>query len=65
MDARANQELRKELRAYNIPLWKIGREVGRTEMTIIRWLREPLTGEHKELVEAAVAKLKKEANKNE
>ena len=52
-----NEELRRELRANNVPLWKIGREIGRTEMTVIRWFREPLTGERKSLVEAAAALL--------
>lgn len=60
-----NEELRRELRANNVPLWKIGREIGRTEMTIIRWFREPLTGERKSLVEAAAASLIAQAQRRE
>lgn len=52
-----NEELRRELRANNVPLWKVGREIGRNEVTICRWFREPLTGERKSLVEAAAALL--------
>ena len=60
-----NEELRRELRANNVPLWKIGREIGRTEMTVIRWFREPLTGERKSLVEAAAASLIAQAQRRE
>ena len=60
-----NEELRRELRANGIPLWKIGREIGRTEMTVIRWFREPLTGERKSLVEAAAASLIAQAQRRE
>ena len=53
------------MRANEIRMWQIGREVGRNEVTICRWFREPLVGEQKELVESAIDKLIKEANKNE
>ena len=60
-----NEELRRELRANGIPLWKIGREIGRNEVTICRWFREPLTGERKSLVEAAAASLIAQAQRRE
>ena len=60
-----NEELRRELRANGIPLWKIGREIGRNEVTICRWFREPLTGERKSLVEAAAASLIAQARQRE
>jgi hypothetical protein len=50
----ANQELRQKLRVNGIPLWKVAREVGVTECTIVRWFREELSGERLKRVENAV-----------
>ena len=54
---RANRALRDELRDNDIPLWKLAHEIGVTECTIVRWLREELTGERLERIQAAMKNL--------
>ncbi|MBR3361792.1 MAG: hypothetical protein IKG39_10685 [Lachnospiraceae bacterium] len=38
----ANAELREYMRQKNIPYWKLAKELGVAESTLIRWLREEL-----------------------
>ncbi len=57
MTITANKELRTELRMKNIPLWKVAHIVGVHETTLIKWMREELDGERKEMVLKAVAEI--------
>lgn len=50
----ANAVLRQKLRAANIPLWRVAREIGINEKTLIGWLRVELEGEKKRVVNEAV-----------
>ncbi len=57
MIAKANEELRARLYHEKIPLWQIGAAMGVSEMTIIRWLRLPLTGERLEKITQAIEQI--------
>ncbi|MGM9918481.1 MAG: helix-turn-helix domain-containing protein [Lactimicrobium massiliense] len=55
-----NDEIRRQLRADNIPLWKVADALGVSEMTVSRWLRHELDEAKKEQVIQAIGKVKKE-----
>ena len=38
----ANADLREYMKKLNIPYWKLAKELGVAESTLIRWLREEL-----------------------
>ena len=50
-----NLEIRRRLRAEAIPLWKIGDELGVSEITVCRWLRKPLDADKAKRINAAIA----------
>lgn len=53
----ANGRLRETMRAKNVPLWKLARELGVHEITLQRWLRLELDKEHSERVYDALNKI--------
>ena len=53
-----NNELKQEIKENNLYQWQVAYEVGVTEMTLIRWLRTPITKERAERVNAAIERLK-------
>ena len=53
----ANRELRKLARINEIPQWKIAKQLGVTEMTLYRWMREELEQEKAAKIRAAIEEL--------
>lgn len=54
MKVKANSDLRDCLYNARIPLWMLADAMGVHENTVIRWLRRPVTPEHRERIERAV-----------
>lgn len=56
----ANADLREYMKKLNIPYWKLAKELGVAESTLIRWLREELPDDtrktYKQLVKRIAAK---------
>lgn len=52
-----NVEIRQKLKVAGIPFWVLGRQIGVTDMTISRWLREPLSEEKRKMIESAISEL--------
>lgn len=57
---KANQDIRQEARAANIPLWKIAHALGISEPTITRKLRFELPDEEKIKIFEVIKSLKRE-----
>lgn len=53
--AKANQEIRDELLIKHIPYWRIAEVIGVHEMTIVRWLRIPLSKENEVRIRKAIS----------
>mgnify|MGYP000029590024 FL=1 len=53
-----NEELKQKIKESNLYQWQVANAVGVSEMTLIRWLRTPITKEHAEQVNAAIEFLK-------
>lgn len=58
---KANTELRSELKAANIPYWRIAEVLGVHENTIIRRMRTELSSDDRQAFDKAIAELKKQA----
>ncbi len=50
----ANERLRETMRAKNVPLWKLAKQIGIHEITLQRWLRLELDAEHSKRVNDAL-----------
>lgn len=57
MKVKANSDLRDCLYNARIPLWMLADSMGVHENTVIRWLRRPVTPEHRERIERAVEEI--------
>ena len=53
-----NEELKQKIKESNLYQWQVANAVGVSEMTLIRWLRSPITTEHAERVNVAIETLK-------
>lgn len=42
-----NQDIRDYLRTRHIPIYQVAHKIGVSEMTMFRWLRVPLAGDHR------------------
>ncbi len=58
----ANRDIRDRLSVYNIRLWEVAEAIGVSESTIYRWMRTPLCVYHRQLVNAAIDKIKESTN---
>lgn len=56
-----NKELKQKIKESGFCQWQVALETGVTEMTLIRWLREPTRAERVELVTGAIDRLKEAA----
>lgn len=56
----ANADIRRELKQARIPFWLIGRQIGVTELTVSRWLREPLPEDKRQVIVEAIRQIKAE-----
>ncbi len=52
--------VKDRLYAIHCPRWKLAKRIGVSEMTLTRWLRDPLAGEREQRVEKALRELEKE-----
>lgn len=57
---KANRELRAELKAANIPLWRIAEKLGVHENTVIRRMRTELSSENLQAFKKALTEIKAE-----
>lgn len=57
-----NKELKQKIKDNGLTQWQVALEVGITEMSLIRWLREPERKERVERITAAIDRLKEAAN---
>lgn len=57
---KANGELRAELKAANIPLWRIAEKLGVHENTVIRRMRTELSSENLQAFKKALTEIKAE-----
>ena len=58
-----NTEIKAELKAANIPYWKIADKIGVHENTIVRRMRKELSEADKEQITKAIAEIKAEQKK--
>lgn len=56
-----NKELKQKIKDSGFYQWQIALEAGITEMTLIRWLREPERAERVEQINSAIDRLKEAA----
>jgi len=61
----ANADLRAEAKAAGVPIWKIGNELGISEPTMTRKLRNELTAAEKTEIRIIIAKLRTEGTRGE
>lgn len=59
----ANEDLKRVWKRFGIYQWEIAGELGVSDITVSRWLRYELPQEKKELILAAIEKIK-EARRN-
>ena len=53
-----NREIKEKMKAANVHQWQVAKEIGISEYTFCRWLRdEPLQEDRKQLILEAVEKL--------
>ena len=64
---KANLELREKLKAANIPLWVVAKQIGVHEKTLVCWLRFDLAefGDRNARVMTAVEKIMQEEAAND
>lgn len=55
-----NQDIRDHLRAKRIPIYRVAHKIGISEMTLFRWLRVPLSQEHRRKIADAINEVTKE-----
>ena len=53
----ANVEIRSAMQEAGLYQWEVAFALGISEMTLMRWLRTPMTDKQKEQVLAAIAQL--------
>lgn len=53
----ANADLREYMKKLNVPYWKLAKELGVAESTLIRWLREELPESTKDSYKTLVKKI--------
>lgn len=59
-----NEKFKKELRASDIPQWKLAQRAGISEATLVRWFREQLSEERQKRLDEALDSLLMEVKRN-
>lgn len=59
-----NEKFKKELRASDIPQWKLAQRAGISEATLVRWFREQLSEERQKRLDEALDSLLMEVKSN-
>lgn len=49
-----NQEIRNAIKAAGVKQWMVAKELGISEYTLVRWLRDELSEERKKAIYAAI-----------
>lgn len=52
-----NEKLRNQAKEAGVRLWQIGDELGVSEMTIVRWLRKPLSEDKETQIQTAIQRI--------
>lgn len=60
----ANTELRRRMRADNLPIWRIAQIIGVHEKTLLSWLRIELDNKKQRLVSGAIDELIRQDGKS-
>lgn len=50
MRVKANAEIRDAAKRAGVPFWMIGQKMGVSEQTIVRWMRQELPAEKKQVM---------------
>lgn len=56
---RENADVRKMARVADVRLYQVAQEIGISEPTLQRWLRKPLSKEHREAIVCAIIKIER------
>lgn len=56
---KANERVRRIAKESNVFLWEVGAQLGVTEMTVVRWLRTPLSSEKEQAILSAIQVISK------
>lgn len=51
------RSIKEQLKAYGIRQYQLARYLGVSEFTVCRWLRDPISNEHKVICEKAIREL--------
>ncbi len=57
-----NKDIRDRVSLYGICYWEIAEAIGVSDSTVYRWMRTPLSSDHKLMINAAIDKIKESAN---
>ena len=60
---RMNEDIRKTIKAAGLKQWQVAKELGISEATIIRWLRDELNEERRNAIFSAIESLQKRKEK--
>lgn len=61
-----NQDIRETIRIHGLTFWLVASELGISEITLSRWLREePLSENKRKVIESAVRNLCEKRSQNE
>lgn len=60
MFLKANEDVRRFIRAHDVKTYEVARHLGVHENTLLRWLRDELPEDRKEMIKTAVAEIAEE-----
>ena len=60
MFLKANEDVRRFIRAHDVKTYEVARHLGVHENTLLRWLRDELPEDRKEMIKTAVTELAEE-----
>ncbi|MBE6122516.1 MAG: hypothetical protein E7190_07360 [Erysipelotrichaceae bacterium] len=63
MFLKANEDIRRFIRAHDVKTYEVARHLGVHENTLLRWLRDELPEDKREAIKTAVAELAEEQNR--
>ena len=55
-----NQDIKEALRNASLKQWQLAKQLGISEFTLVRWLRDELSAERKTAIYSAIETLKAE-----
>ena len=61
---KSNERVRHIAKGNKVFLWEIGMQLGVTEMTVVRWLRAPVSSEKEQAILSAIQIISKRKGGN-